>query len=150
MIKNRKIWILVAAIFIILSFIILKFSRVPAQKTANVCFGQNCFQSEIARDDAELQKGLMDRDGLDQDKGMLFVFNKEDKHSFWMKNTKIPLDVIWMSKDGKIVDIQTLSPCISDKCPTFSPKTNAQFVLEINAGLTKKDNIKIGDLAILK
>ena len=151
MANKKRILIVMAVIFAIISIIATKmFSNKVKQTSARVCFEQKCFQAEIANDEAVRQKGLMDRTSLEQDKGMLFVFDKEDKHSFWMKNTKIPLDVIWMDKEGKIVDIQTLTPCASDSCPSFVPESNAQFVLEINAGLSKESNLKIGSTALLR
>ena len=116
-------------------------------KTKKICFNQNCFQAEIADNDASREKGLMYRKNLIQDRGMIFNFSKEGKYLIWMKDTKIPLDVIWLNNGYKIVDIQTLVPCDSDPCPTFAPAANAQFILEINAGLAEKFNIKIGDKA---
>lgn len=115
-----------------------------------VCFGNQCFQVEIVNKEPDRQRGLMDRENLDQDRGMLFIFSNEDKYPFWMKETKIPLDVVWMDKNYRIVDIQTLLPCAADPCPTFTPSNNAMYVLEINAGLAKKFNIKIGGHAELR
>jgi uncharacterized membrane protein (UPF0127 family) len=78
---------------------------------------------------------------------MFFIFDRADFHTFWMKNTFIPLDVIWISEDKKVVDTQTLTPCQNQKCPLFSPSHPARFVLEINAGEFKGS---VGDSVLFK
>jgi len=147
--KLRALLISVAIVLAVLSFLVVKIN--PAKTVGNnLCFNQTCFKVEIASATNDRQTGLMNRDSLDQDKGMLFVFDKEGNYPIWMKNTKFPLDVIWINKDGKVVDVQTLSPCTSGSCPSFSAKSNAKYILEINSGLASKDNIKIGDKADLR
>ena len=79
----------------------------------------------------------MYRDSLPRQSGMLFVFESEHKHGFWMKNTLIPLDMIWINRDSRIVDIKTATPCVSDPCPTYQPIADSLYVLEINAGLSQ-------------
>ncbi len=76
-------------------------------------------------------KGMMFEESLDDDRGMLFVFKEEDYHGMWMKNTKIPLDCIWVNESGKIVDVQTLSPFNTN---TIYPKAKAKYVIELNEG----------------
>jgi len=120
------------------------------QQSANnqVCFGSNCFSVELAKTNAEREKGLMNRSELDQNKGMLFIFNKEDIYPFWMKDTLIPLDMIWIDQNNKVVFVaQNVQPCKSLVCPVTFPAAKAKYVLEINAGLSNKSGIKIGDLA---
>ena len=92
----------------------------------------------------------MFRESLDKDKGMLFVYDKESKQSFWMENTLIPLDIIWINKDNKIVYIVTAESCKKDPCEIYSSDEEALYVLEINAGLTNDYNIKIGDIAVIR
>lgn len=77
---------------------------------------------------------------------MLFIFDSSGDYPFWMKNTLIPLDIIWISKDKKVVDIkENAKPCRSEMCETYSPKSDAKYVLEINGGLANKYKIKVGD-----
>jgi len=109
-----------------------------------VCFREHCFSVEIAKTKLSQAKGLMFRRELDENKGMLFVFNKESLRSFWMKNTLIPLDIIWLSQDFVVVDVLTAEPCRSENCSSYSPSGSAQYVLEINAGLAKKYSIGQG------
>lgn len=88
----------------------------------------------------------MFRDKLDQNKGMLFVFDNSANYPFWMKNTKIPLDIIWINANKEIVYISEFTqPCKTFFCPKINPNKNAKYVLEINAGLSQKFDIKVGD-----
>ena len=118
---------------------------------ANVCFVKNnlCFSCEVPDDNPSRAKGLMGRTELNINSGMLFVFERDAKHGFWMKNTLIPLDIIWIDSNYSVVDIVYAKPCIEKNCPTFSPKINAKYVLEINGGLTDIENISVGDKVTL-
>ena len=122
-----------------------------------VCLKDVCVQAEIAGTDAQRQKGLMFREGLPENEGMLFVFEKEARYSFWMKNMRFPLDIIWIDKDKRIADIKTNVPACKEiyesfaggnrekSCESFTPYGNALYVLEVNAGFTQKHGIKIGE-----
>ena len=110
---------------------------------SEVKIGEQSFEVEVVDDDESRQKGLMFREKLEQDKGMFFIFDYEGKHSFWMKNTLIPLDIIWISEDKKIVDVQTMQPCITEKCESHRPEIDSKYVLEVGAGIFRG---KTGDL----
>ncbi|MDP7141034.1 MAG: DUF192 domain-containing protein [Candidatus Woesearchaeota archaeon] len=97
---------------------------------------------EVARTKSEKQKGLMFRDELCDNCGMLFVFDEESKHSFWMKNTRIPLDMIFIDSDLNVVDILHAAPCVKDPCKSYAPDEKASYVLETNLG--KFDESVIG------
>ncbi len=99
--------------------------------------GKQNFTVEIANTDLKRQKGLMNREKLESGTGMLFIFDTEDTHTFWMKNTLIPLDIAWISSDNQVVDIQTMTPCEKDPCALYKSKAPAQFVLEVNQGELK-------------
>ncbi|MEJ5165623.1 MAG: DUF192 domain-containing protein [Thermoanaerobaculia bacterium] len=100
---------------------------------------------EIAKTEEERALGLMFRHSLPEDRGMLFIFEKEDFQSFWMKNCFFPLDLIFIDKKGKIVDIkENFEPCKEDPCPTYKSKEKAIYVLEVEGGFVRKNNIKIG------
>jgi len=105
---------------------------------------------EIADEFQEIIKGLMFRENLDWNNGMLFVYEREKKQSFWMKNTLIPLDMLFIDADFRIIDIkENVQPCIKEPCPNYTSKMPAKYVLEVNAGFAMKNEIKIGDLVIL-
>lgn len=101
---------------------------------------------EIANDLQEQIKGLMFRQKLDWDDGMLFVYDSEERRSFWMKNTLISLDMLFIDEDFRIIDIkENVPPCIIESCPNYISKMPAKYILEVNAGFVMINNIKIGD-----
>ncbi len=101
---------------------------------------------EVADTVGKRQRGLMYRKKLEQLHGMLFVFAYSGEHSFWMKNTYIPLDMIHISQDRKVVDcIENAVPCKNDDCQAYRPKQMSKYVLEVNSGLCEKYNISVGD-----
>lgn len=115
-----------------------------------LCFDHTCFNIEIADNAQTRAQGLMFRHNLNRNAGMLFMFDIEGIYPFWMKNTLIPLDIIWLDKDKKIVDIKTALPCTHDPCPSLANSEQALYVLEINAGLSAKLNLHKGDTFTLK
>jgi len=75
---------------------------------------------------------------------MLFVFPQDGVYPFWMKDTLIPLDMIWINNNSRIVAIRTAHPCTTDSdCPNYNPGVISRYVLEINAGQTKQWNIQL-------
>ena len=106
--------------------------------------GDHQVKVEVVTKPADQARGLMYRRSLDKDSGMLFIFGKEEPQSFWMKNTLIPLDMIFISRDLVIVDIRTMQPCITDPCPSYTSRQPAKYVLEVNAGYCRSLNILIG------
>ena len=115
-------------------------------KQNQVCFKNYCFNVEKAITPKERINGLMFRKKLGDKNGMLFIFEKQETHSFWMKNILIPLDIIWIDKNRKIVFInENTQPCKDSFCPSINPDKKAKYILEINAGITKKIGLAIGD-----
>jgi len=102
-------------------------------------------QARLAVSEAEKQRGLMFEDGLEENEGMLFIYEKEGSHSFWMKNMRFPLDIIWIGGDKRIVDIRENVPPCREECNTFAPSGPARYVLEVEAGFVKKRGLKVGD-----
>ena len=114
-----------------------------------ICFSDGCIQIEIARTREERMKGLQDRRNLDKDRGMLFIFEKSKKHSFWMKDTFIGLDIVWIDGDKCIVTIMpNILPCETEQCPVYTPSKDARYVLEVNSGVAIELGLKVGDHAI--
>jgi uncharacterized protein len=121
--------------------------NISAFQMPQVCLGDDCFQVEIADSTGERTKGLMYREYLQQDHGMLFIFDEPDVHRFWMKNTLIPLDIIWLDGNGTVVYIsENTQPCKAMPCPSYGPSVPAKYVLEINSGLAKEKGIAGGDV----
>ena len=101
---------------------------------------------EIAADDASRAHGLMDRTSMDADHGMLFVFEDDAPRAFWMKNTKIPLDMLFFDADRRLVSVQRrVPPCQADPCPGYSSGAPARYVLELNGGQAEKLGLTSGD-----
>lgn len=114
---------------------------------SEVCFENKCLDVEIADTAQERETGLMNRKYLDPNSGMLFVFEKEGIYNSWMKNTLIPLDMIWINENNKIIFIkENAEPCKTEKCETFGPNEKAKYMLEINGGLSEKMRLEIGDM----
>jgi hypothetical protein len=102
--------------------------------------------AELAATDEERQRGLMFREKLLPDQGMLFVFEEEGLYSFWMKNTLISLDMLWINKDRRIVHIaRNVPPCKEDPCPSYSPERPGLYVLELAAGAADRLGLKLFD-----
>ena len=100
------------------------------------------YQVEIANNDAERTRGLMFRDELAADHGMLFIHDEQGPQAYWMKNTRIPLDILYFDNDRKLVSQQRdVPPCSAgDRCPSYPSEAPARYVLELNAG----DALRLG------
>lgn len=102
-------------------------------------------RAEIADTQLKRIEGLMSKKTLPDNEGMLFIFNNESRHGIWMMNTSFPIDIIWIDKDLKIIDIaEDAQPC-KFNCPVYMPDEKALYVLEVNSGFTKKNKLQIGD-----
>jgi uncharacterized membrane protein (UPF0127 family) len=105
------------------------------------------FIVEVADDDAERARGLMFRDELADGHGMVFLHDEEAPQSYWMKNTRIPLDILFFDHSRKLVSAQQrVPPCsLGDGCPPFRSEVPALYVLELNAGVAESLGVKAGD-----
>lgn len=102
--------------------------------------------AELAVSDTERARGLMFRETLRVDQGMLFVFEEEDVHSFWMKDTWIPLDMIWLDSTKRVIHIEAdVPPCREEPCPSYGPLIPARYVLELKAGGAAEYGIRLHD-----
>lgn len=104
-----------------------------------ITLSENEYTVEIARSSKERRRGLMYRDQLDKRHGMLFIYPRVGDHRIWMKNTLIPLTVIWFDETKTAIDIKKLIPCTTDVCPSFGVSKPSKYVLELNSeyhGLT--------------
>lgn len=126
-------------------FIVLIFISSCDSTITKVCFDYKCFNVELADTEKERKAGLMNRNYLPYNGGMLFIFDKEGYYSFWMKDTLIPLDIIWINNNEIVYIQENAEICKQNNCETFTPNEKANYVLEINSGLIKELNLKIGD-----
>ena len=119
----------------------------PSPQPAVILRGGQRFAVEIVTTDEERARGLMNRTSLPRDRGMLFVFATDEEHSFWMKNTLIPLDMVWLDQGRRVVAFHSnVPPCRVDPCPNYAPGASARYVLELNGGTAAEAGVKVGDL----
>jgi uncharacterized membrane protein (UPF0127 family) len=108
--------------------------------------GGHRYSIEIADDDAERARGLMFRDDMAADHGMLFIHDSEAPQSYWMKNTRIPLDILYFDDNRRLVSQQRdVPPCsLGDQCPPYPSDAPARYVLELNAGQAAQLKLETG------
>jgi len=109
--------------------------------------GGHIIRAETAVDTRDMMRGLMFRDSLAPDHGMLFVHPVSGNYGYWMYQTNIPLDMIWMDQNHRIVElVENAPPCktAASKCPHFGGHEPARFVLELNGGSIRKFGIRKG------
>ncbi|MBK5258694.1 MAG: DUF192 domain-containing protein [Thermoanaerobaculia bacterium] len=106
---------------------------------------------EVVADDESRAQGLMFRDRVREGTGMLFIFPQVDEYSFWMKNTLIPLDMIWIDDAKRVVHVKhDVPPCKADPCPSYAPGVAARYILEVGAGVAKKHRIETGSTLVFE
>jgi uncharacterized membrane protein (UPF0127 family) len=135
--------------FLLFLLIIGLSSSIYAQEDKDYAFvtlpGGTRIKAEIVDTPEERAQGLMYSDKVEENEGMLFIFEGLGFYSFWMKNMEIPIDIIWLSPEGKIVYIAAQAPpCTKEPCPSYQPFQKAQYVLELAAGKAERENLKIG------
>jgi len=151
----KRIMILILVIFAIIAVFIyvdrnpiiassILLNKNPAN-SARVCLKDLCLDVEIASTPEEKARGLMYRDSLEDGKGILFLFDSESRHGFWMKNMKFPIDMIWVNSDREIVYIErSVPPCREEPCTVYRPSGKAKYVLETRANFTGDNGIGVG------
>lgn len=134
---------------IILSFCLIFISSINllAGDLHPIAITNKTLHCELAVTAQERAQGLMHRGKLEADKGMLFVLNKPQRVGFWMKDTRIPLDLGYFDSDGILLEIYTLRPY--DKAAIYSKSHKVQYAIEANQGWFRKNGIRIGDALTL-
>lgn len=129
----------------------LSASEIENRRTVHLQFpGGTIVTAEIADTLDSVRTGLMYRDYLEAGEGMLLVFTALDFHTIWMKNCRIPLDIIWLSPEFSIVHMEeNVPPCREDPCPSYGTMQKARYVLEVNAGVVRDEGLSLGDSLIL-
>lgn len=127
---------------------VLAIGNMPAQKIVSVNFPESgvSLNAEVADTPYMLGRGLMFRQKMFLDSGMLFIFNEPKELKFWMKNTLMPLDIIFISENFTIVNIvEDAKPCTTN-CEIYSSAAPAKYAIETNAGFARTNGIKAGDM----
>jgi uncharacterized membrane protein (UPF0127 family) len=112
-------------------------------RTVSMTIGLKEFTLEVADTDATREHGLMKRDSMPPDHGMIFVFDYDAERSFWMKNTRIPLDIIYINSAGRAVSIASMKPYDWSPVPS---KGAAKYAIELNVGVAAQTGVKPGDV----
>jgi len=136
-------------ILILLSWLMLGCQSSPHSVSIN----DVSFNVVVADDDNSRAMGLMYEKSLPSNAGMLFIFPDSQPRAFWMKNTLIPLDILYFNHNRNLVSVQAnVPPCknTTTRCPNYPSTKAAQYVLEINAGLADKYGFKLGDELLIK
>jgi uncharacterized membrane protein (UPF0127 family) len=157
--KFKHVYKVITAILFIALVLILIFSNLLKKKEVNTDYmfkkqGTLTFLNsnndvkakidiQIADNDFDRELGLMFRKHMDENQGMLFIFPQDTIQNFWMHNTYIPLDMIFINSNKVIVTIQRATKTLSDQ--TYASTAPAQYVLEVNLDFSKKFNIQVGD-----
>jgi len=139
-----------AAAFLLLSGCGSKTSDVDGLNTAEITFpsGKTVVAETMLRD-IDQMRGMMFRDSLAKDRGMLFVHHNEENVPYWMYQVRIPLDIIWMDQQRRIVEIAANTPACTSKssrdCPSYGGHEKARYVLELAGGGAALYGLKVGD-----
>jgi len=138
--------------FTVLGWMLLLLSACQ-QNQHRVILKDKSFIVELAEDEGSRAMGLMYRKTMSDDEGMLFIFPNVQLRAFWMKNTLIPLDILYFDQNKKLINIsKNTPPCknTTTRCPNYPSTKPAKYVLEINAGLSEKYGFEAGDELLIK
>ncbi len=144
----RKVIVISSIVLVIVAAGIFYKDTSEQQKLPRATINHHAFNLEIAIDPQDRHKGLSSRDSLPADHGMLFIFGKPSDVAFWMKDMRFPIDIIFIHGDTITSIAENVPPPTSrdqESLPVYKPETASDKVLEINAGLSQKYNIKKGD-----
>ena len=140
--------IAIVVLVVLVTIAVSYFASSRNVKFVTVKVGNAAVRAEVADNAFKKMRGLMFRKSLGENDGMIFPFDSEDYYGFWMMNTSIPLDLIWINAGKQVVYIQNdAQPCTIASCPVYKPDAPAKYVLEVNAGFSKDHNIKVGTKA---
>jgi uncharacterized membrane protein (UPF0127 family) len=125
-------------------------TALKAPTTYRVTVGSTIVYAEAADTFAEREMGLMNLTYLNEDAGMLFIFPTPQQQSFWMKNMRIPLDIVFITADNHVLEIYaSVPPCTDDPCTLYTSSAPIQYALEVNSGFCARNGIESGDPVVI-
>ncbi len=144
-----------ALVILVIVLAVAKFKGLdflPSFTQSTATINNQTYNLLIAKDDKSRQIGLSKRKSLDQKQAMLFIFDKKGIYSFWMKDTQIPLDMIFINDNKIVYIVKNAKPEKNNKgsLPIYTPPTESNYVLEVNGGQSDKFNFKNGDTVTFK
>jgi len=135
------------AVILILTINVFLFADMYKNKYIQVFFPSGKqITAELALTEKEKLQGLMFRDKIHSDQGMLFVYDEEGLHSFWMKNVSFSIDILWLDAEKRIVDmVHSIPLCLEGDCPVYKPAAPALYALELKAGTALEEEFQLND-----
>lgn len=106
-------------------------------------------RADVVADPESRARGLMFRSEAEfqPDQAMVFLFEREDRQGFWMKNMNFAIDILWLASDLSVVHVEAdVPPCTREPCPVYEPQQKAQFVIELYRGTAKAEGLAVGDV----
>ncbi|EKD86270.1 MAG: hypothetical protein ACD_37C00381G0003 [uncultured bacterium] len=149
---KENVRLLLGAIVVLFAVVLIITLLVTGGKTTTAQINNQTFKVEVAKTETERQIGLSDKENLSADQGMLFVFDSPDYHSFWMKDMKFPIDIIYLSGEKVVTVVENAEPPISpnENLVIYQPEEKADRVLEVSAGTAQKYKITKGSVVKVK
>ena len=145
--RPRTTIILIAGSVLVLVALVASYVSANFQPTTEVRIGSGVFHTRLAETESARQLGLSGVKHLAANGGLLMVFDTNDKWGIWMKDMNIPIDIIWLNSDKKVIYIVTDASPDLGTAKVFTPKSPAKYVLEVPAGMAKKSGVKVNDTA---
>lgn len=145
---KENVRLLLGAIVVLFAVVLIITLLVTGEKTTTAQINNQTFKVEVAKTETERQMGLSGKESLSSDQGMLFVFDNPDYHSFWMKDMKFPIDIIYLSGEKVVTVVENAEPPISsnENLVIYQPEEKADRVLEVSAGTVRKHKITKGSV----
>lgn len=145
---KENVRLLLGAIVVLFAVVLIITLLVTGEKTTTAQINNQTFKVEVAKTETERQMGLSGKESLSSDQGMLFVFDNPDYHSFWMKDMKFPIDIIYLSGEKVVTVVENAEPPISpsENLVIYQPEEKADRVLEVSAGTVQKYKITKGSV----
>lgn len=143
---TTEIVVICISLVLLFGFVLSNRDIGSSKNGTKVAVGGVTLSVEIARTEAEQNRGLSGRERLAANAGMLFVFQEPRRQAFWMKDMQFPLDLIWIDADLRVVEVtKGAQPCKTNECPAYLPPEPVKYVLEVNSGFCDLQGVKIGD-----
>lgn len=140
----------IVVIFIITIFVTVVLPGVMRPSEVYLQLGSGLFRTKVAINNVDRAKGLSGVTELDSNQGLLIAFPGESKWGIWMKDMKMPIDIVWLDKDKKVIYIVKGASPESSTSKIFSPRTPAKYVVELPAGTVEASSIKLNNYAIFQ
>jgi uncharacterized membrane protein (UPF0127 family) len=145
-----RVWLAFAAVLLSLAGCSREATTIDELNTRTVILpGGQKIRVEVMTHPTDMMRGMMFRDSLAPDRGMLFIHGSPGNYPYWMYQVRIPLDIIWLDEKRRIVEISpNTPPCLkkASECPSYGGNQKALFVLEIAGGMAAKYGLRIGDV----